>query len=49
MTSEFDLPRADCGHALVRRQIDDAGGTATVAVCQHCGGRYYPESALQKR
>ncbi|WP_193767535.1 hypothetical protein [Halorientalis pallida] len=48
MTTEFDLPCADCGQALVRRQVDRAGATVTVAACQNCGGRYYPESALQK-
>ncbi|WP_336002769.1 hypothetical protein [Halorientalis halophila] len=47
MTTEFDLPCADCGQELVRRQIDRAGTTVTVAVCQNCGGRYYPESALE--
>ncbi|SDF74783.1 hypothetical protein SAMN05216218_10948 [Halorientalis regularis] len=48
MTTEFDLPCADCGQALVRRQVDCAGATVTVAACRNCGSRYYPESALQK-
>ncbi|PSP92008.1 hypothetical protein BRC78_03570 [Halobacteriales archaeon QH_8_68_33] len=48
MVSEFDLPCADCGQELVRRQVDRAGDALTVAECPCCGGRYYPEQALSR-
>ena len=46
MVSEFDLPCVDCGEELIRRQVAEAGDSLTVAECPSCGGRYYPEGAL---
>lgn len=48
MTTEFDLPCAECGRELVRREIpaEDGSGEVVVAECPDCGGRYYPEDAL---
>jgi len=48
MTTEFDLPCADCGHRLVRQEVARAGATITVAQCPNCGGQYYPEAALER-
>jgi uncharacterized Zn finger protein len=48
MTSEFDLPCAECGAPLVRGEVARAGTTITVAECPGCGGQYYPESALER-
>ncbi len=47
MVSEFDLPCTACGHDLARATLPTAGGSGvTVAECQNCGTRHYPESAL---
>lgn len=48
MTTEFDLPCAECGQRLVSQEHTRAGATVTVAECPDCGGRYYPEAALQR-
>ncbi|MFB6166285.1 MAG: zf-TFIIB domain-containing protein [Haloarculaceae archaeon] len=48
MTSEFDLPCADCGVQLVHQEVSRAGDTVTIAQCPDCGGRYYPEAALRR-
>ncbi|WP_136715609.1 zf-TFIIB domain-containing protein [Halorientalis salina] len=48
MTTEFDLPCADCGQDLVRRQVLRAGESVTVAQCPNCGGQYYPKAALER-
>ncbi|MFB6309125.1 MAG: hypothetical protein ABEH35_07330 [Haloarculaceae archaeon] len=50
MVSEFDLPCSDCGAELVRSEAVLAGdGSAVpIAECPSCGGRYYPEAALER-
>lgn len=48
MTTEFDLPCADCGQELVRQELSRTGATVTVAQCPNCGSRYYPETALER-
>jgi len=49
MVSEFDLPCTDCDRELVRATVERPGGAElTVAECPTCGGRYYPESALDR-
>lgn len=54
MVSEFDLPCTDCNQELVAREVSAPGVDAstsdalTVAECPSCGGRYYPEQALDR-
>jgi len=50
MVSEFDLPCTDCNQPLERAEVElsPEGGPLTVAECPTCGGRYYPESALDQ-
>ena len=48
MTTEFELPCAECGDALVRGEVARGERTITVAECPSCGGQYYPESALER-
>ncbi|MFB6150938.1 MAG: hypothetical protein ABEJ40_03945 [Haloarculaceae archaeon] len=48
MVTEFDLPCTDCDEKLEQRELDglSSTGSVTVAECPSCGGRYYPEGAL---
>lgn len=47
MVSEFDLPCTNCGHDLARTTLPTTGDRGvTVAECQNCGTRHYPEAAL---
>ena len=52
--TEFDLGCADCGCDLSPKEISAARiaphvrGQITVAECPECGGRYYPDAALQR-
>jgi uncharacterized Zn finger protein len=48
MTTEFELPCADCGAELVQKEVARGSATVTIAQCPHCGGTYYPESALER-
>ncbi|NHN59439.1 MULTISPECIES: zf-TFIIB domain-containing protein [Halorussus] len=54
MTSEFDLDCATCGTSLTRREVagESLGlGVADaleVAECSNCGGRYFPETTLER-
>jgi DNA-directed RNA polymerase subunit RPC12/RpoP len=49
MVSEFDLPCTDCEQDLVQAAVEGpSGDRLTVAECPDCGGRYYPESALER-
>jgi uncharacterized Zn finger protein len=49
MVSEFDLPCTACGQDLVEAHVVAPSGDAqvTVAECQNCGTRHYPETALE--
>lgn len=46
VTTEFDLPCAECGHELQPTRVTAREAAVTVADCPNCGGRYYPEDAL---
>jgi DNA-directed RNA polymerase subunit RPC12/RpoP len=48
MTTEFDLPCADCGLELVESTArpETTAEPVTVAKCPGCGSRYYPEGSL---
>ncbi|WP_137285202.1 zf-TFIIB domain-containing protein [Halorussus salinisoli] len=54
MTSEFELDCATCGTSLTRREVAaDALGLGAsesleVAECPDCGGRYFPETTLER-
>lgn len=48
MTSEFELPCAECETPLVRSQLQRGEAQVEVAECPECGGRYYPERALDR-
>lgn len=54
MTSEYELGCANCGGTLARREVspESLGVTATapveVAECHDCGGRYVPETTLER-
>ncbi len=48
MTTEYELPCAECGGDLVRGEVARAGTTVSIAECPDCGGKYYPESALER-
>ncbi len=52
--TEFDLGCSDCGSDLspttvpAARIVPDVRGDITIAECPECGGRYYPEKALDR-
>lgn len=54
MTTEFDLACATCGGRLAQRSVPgdalrvDVAGSVPVAECEECGGRYFPEHALER-
>ncbi|WP_276279108.1 zf-TFIIB domain-containing protein [Halorussus caseinilyticus] len=54
MTSEFELDCATCGSSLTRRKVAaDRFGVGSldsveVAECPNCGGRYFPETTLER-
>ncbi|USZ67880.1 zf-TFIIB domain-containing protein [Halorussus salilacus] len=53
MTTEYELDCATCGSSLTRAEIvaDSLGfdeGTIEVAECSDCGGRYFPETTLNR-
>ena len=55
MTTEFELNCTACGTALSRRTVrgEKVGLPETtdgveVAECPNCGGRYFPESTLER-
>ncbi|WP_276301735.1 zf-TFIIB domain-containing protein [Halorussus lipolyticus] len=54
MTSEYDLGCAVCGSSLTRREVTaEALGFSSfdsleVAECPDCGGRYFPETTLER-
>ena len=54
MTTEFDLTCATCGGSLDRRVVSgetigvDVAESISVAECVECGGRYFPEKALER-
>ena len=54
MTTEYDLACATCGGSLDRRTVSgetlgiDVTETISVAECVECGGRYFPEQALER-
>lgn len=54
MTTEFDLRCATCGGTLARKTVSpdvlgiDAVDTLPIAECVDCGGRHFPELALER-
>jgi hypothetical protein len=54
MISEYDLDCANCGSSLTRREVGAetlgvaASDSLAVAECPDCGGRYFPESTLER-
>lgn len=54
MINEFDLTCATCGGPLTRQRVSadhvgvDTSEPLTVAECVDCGGRYFPESTLER-
>ena len=55
MTTEFDLACANCGTALSRVTVPgerfglgDVADALAGAECPNCGGRYFPESTLER-
>lgn len=54
MTSEYDLGCANCGSSLTRREVAAetlgvaASDSLEVAECPDCGGRYFPETTLER-
>ncbi|WP_135824414.1 zf-TFIIB domain-containing protein [Halorussus ruber] len=54
MTSEFDLGCATCGTSLTRREVAaerlgfGSFDSLEVAECPNCGGRYFPETTLER-
>lgn len=54
MTSEYELGCATCGGSLTRREVPgetlglSAVGSVEVAECPNCGGRYFPETTLER-
>lgn len=54
MTSEYDLDCATCGASLTRREVTGeslglgAADSLEVAECPNCGGRYFPETTLER-
>lgn len=54
VTSEYDLDCTTCGGSLTRREVGaEALGFPTldsveIAECPDCGGRYFPESTLER-
>ncbi|NEU56198.1 zf-TFIIB domain-containing protein [Halorussus sp. MSC15.2] len=54
MTSEYELDCANCGTSLTRREVPaetlgfGALDSLEVAECPDCGGRYFPETTLER-
>lgn len=54
MISEYELDCATCGASLNRQEIEGERlgvgslDSVEVAECPDCGGRYFPESALEQ-
>lgn len=54
MTSEYELGCATCGESLNRREVAGEAlgrstvGSVEVAECPNCGGRYFPETTLER-
>ncbi|WP_435175082.1 zf-TFIIB domain-containing protein [Halorussus sp. AFM4] len=54
MISEYDLGCATCGASLTRREVTGealglgAADSLEVAECPNCGGRYFPETTLER-
>lgn len=54
MISEYDLGCANCGSSLARREVAaktlgfDSFDSLEVAECPDCGGRYFPETTLER-
>lgn len=54
MTTEYDLPCANCDGPLARHEVSpddlevDVNSTLPVAECTDCGSRYYPTEALER-
>lgn len=54
MPSEYELACTECGIELDRTTVSgaqigvEAASELPVAICPGCGGRYYPEEALER-
>ena len=54
MTSEYDLACTNCGRALTRKEVTGealglpSAESVEVAECPNCGGRYFPETTLER-
>ena len=54
MTSEYDLDCTNCGESLTKREVTaetlglDSPDSLEVAECPGCGGRYFPETTLER-
>ena len=54
MTTEFELDCTACGTRLARRTVEGKqvglpeAADLEIAECPNCGGRYFPESTLER-